>query len=54
MDTSNVSQVCNNTSNFDSSYGAVYYPAVKIKCDYTKTYPVIPAATLIPSVIAYT
>jgi hypothetical protein len=42
------------TEDFDSSYGAVYYPGVKIKCDYTKTYPDLPGSALIPSVIAYT
>ena len=54
MGTLNVAQVAEYTANFDSSFGAVYYPAVKIKCNYTKTFPIIPAATLIPSVIAYT
>ncbi len=54
MDTFDVSKVCEYTNEYDSSFGAVYYPAVKIKCDYTKTFPIIPAATLIPSVIAYT
>ena len=42
------------TQAFDSSYGAVYYPPVKIKDMYTKTHPTIPAATFIPAVIAYT
>lgn len=54
MNTLNVAQVSGYTAGFDSSFGAVYYPAVKIKCPYTKTFPIIPAATLIPSVIAYT
>jgi len=54
MDTFDVSKVCEYTNEYDSSFGAVYYPAVKIKCDYSKTFPIIPAATLIPSVIAYT
>lgn len=38
---------------FDSSYGAVYFPSVKYYDGYTRTYPVLPVATLIPSVIAY-
>lgn len=54
MGTLNATRVSEYTANFDSSFGAVYYPAVKIKCNYTKTFPIIPAATLIPSVIAYT
>lgn len=54
MDELKINQIIEYTANFDSSFGAVYYPAVKIKCDYTKTFPILPAATLIPSVIAYT
>lgn len=42
------------TEGFDSSYGAVYYPAVKIYDTYTKTYPTVPVSTFIPAVIAYT
>jgi hypothetical protein len=54
MGTLDAERVAGYTAGFDSSFGAVYYPAVKIKCPYTKTFPIIPAATLIPSVIAYT
>lgn len=39
--------------NYDSSYGAVYFPSVKYYDGYTRTYPVLPVSTLIPSVIAY-
>jgi hypothetical protein len=42
------------TADYDSSFGAVYYSAVKIKDNYTKTYPIIPGSTYIPAVIAYT
>lgn len=42
------------TQDFDNSYGAVYFPQVKIKCPYTKKLPIVPAATFIPAVIAYT
>lgn len=38
---------------YDSSYGAVYFPSVKYYDGYTKTYPILPVSTLIPSVIAY-
>lgn len=40
--------------NYDSSQGAVYFPAVKYYDPYTKTYPILPVATFIPSVMAYT
>lgn len=49
-----VSSVIQNTKYFDSSFGAVYYPAVKINCIYTNTLPIIPASTYIPAVLAYT
>lgn len=42
------------TQAFDTSFGAVYFPSYKVRCPYTKTFPVVPAATYIPSVIAYT
>lgn len=51
---SNVATVINATQDFDSSYGAVYYPSVKIQCPFTKTFPIVPASTYIPAVIAYT
>lgn len=54
MEELNVNRVSLSTADFDSSFGAVYYPAVKIKDPYTKTFPVIPASTYIPAVIAYT
>jgi hypothetical protein len=47
-------RVLNNTADFDSSYGAVYFPAVKIKDQFNQSFPIVPVSTLIPSVIAYT
>lgn len=42
------------TAGYDSSFGSVYYPAVKYYDAYTRTYPLIPVGALIPAVIAYT
>lgn len=50
----NVNTVLTTTQDFDSSFGGVYFPSVKIKCPFKKTFPIVPASTLIPSVIAYT
>lgn len=50
----NPQSVLTNTEDFDSSYGAVYFPAVKIKDQFNQSFPIIPVSTLIPSVIAYT
>lgn len=51
---SNVNSVVNVTQDFDTSFGGVYFPSVKKRCPFTKTFPTLPVSTLIPAVIAYT
>lgn len=42
------------TQNYDSSYGGVYFPAVKYYDTFNRIFPIIPVTTLIPAVFAYT
>ena len=42
------------SADIDSSFGACYYPSVKIECPFTKRLPMVPASTFIPAVLAYT